>query len=197
MAKKKGNSPYTEEEYQESIDPAFKALLIQQAVINGNNENPYELFNTLLKKQRSKRLYKSGFTKPLSSLALHLEAERDTQHSSKLWRNMKNEAKSEGETASKTKEHEIHHVVAARASDAHVSRRIIFGVGIGINDARNGINLQRAIHRPIHTDNYYFEVNFRLLAIEDALKTTSLTDKESGIEQELQNMALEIENGTF
>ena len=153
--------------------------------------------NSLLKKQRTKRLYTIGSTKPLSALALHLEAERDIQHSSKLWRNMKNEAKANGQTVQKNSDDESHHVVAARAPDAHIARRVIFAVGIGVNDARNGVNLQRAVHRPIHTELYYVEVNARLLATDNALRTASLTAKETGIGQELRAMAQEIENGTF
>ena len=64
MAKKKGSGPYTEEEYEESVDPAFKALLVQQATLYGKGENPYEVLNGLLKKQRTKRLYTKGNTMP-------------------------------------------------------------------------------------------------------------------------------------
>jgi hypothetical protein len=110
---------------------------------------------------------------------------------------MKNAAKASNRVAQKNRDDESHHVVAARAPDAHVARRIIFAVGIGVNDARNGIHLQKSAHRPMHTENYYIEVNARLLATDNALRTDSLTEKEAGIGQELRDMAQEIENGTF
>jgi len=197
MAKKIGNDPYTEAEYSASVDPAFKALLVQQTTVHGNGENPYELLNNLLKKQRSKRLYSNGTTKPMSGLALHLEAERDVGHSSKLWRNMRNSGNTKGQSVTKSSGCESHHVVASRAPDAHIARRIMFGVGIGINDARNGVNLHRIIHHPLHSDSYYVEVNTRLLTIEDALKLSTLADKEAGVGEELRDMAKDMENGTF
>jgi hypothetical protein len=197
MAKKKGSGPYTEEEYKESVDPAFKALLLQQVAIRGNDENPHEILNDLLKKQRTKRLYSQGKTRPTSALALHLEAERDIKHSSKLWRNMKNDAKTNNQTVQKNSGDESHHVVASRDPRAQASRRVIFSVGIGVNDVRNGVNLQRALHRPIHTTEYFAEVDRRLLLAEQQSRRQNPAGRETRIGDELMDMADEIENGIF
>jgi hypothetical protein len=197
MTKKKGSDPYTEEEYNESIDPTFKALLLQQINIRGQDENPHELLNNLLQKQRCKRLYSQGKTLPTTALALHLEAERGIRHSCKLWRNMKHDAKANSEIAQKNSGDESHHLVASRDMRAQVSRRVIFSVGIGINDARNGVNLQRATHRPIHTTEYFVEVDRRLLLTEQIIRGLSVSEREIRIGEELVDMAYEIEDGIF
>jgi len=189
MAKKTGSGPYTEVEYQDSVDPALKGLVMQYV---GDGENPHEVFNELLRQNRSRRLYNAdGQTRPTTALALHLEAERDLRHSVKLARNL---AKS-GE--SKQSGDESHHVVAARAQRAFPARRILFSVGIGVNDARNGINLQGAAHAPIHTMVYYMEVNTRLIETETLVQNDTLESRNEQIGNELVDMAEEIADGVF
>jgi hypothetical protein len=201
LGKKKGTKSYTIQEFESSVDPTFKALLMQEVSRRGNNENPYELFNNLLLKHRRKRLYREGKTLPVSALALHLEAEKNIQHSSKLWRNMRNasnnNASNRNDIVQKQEGEETHHVVASRAPQAAEGRRIIFGIGIGINDTRNGINLQRSVHRPIHSEEYYMEVNFRLINAEKEVHASERKEKEMRIGNELVDMADEIQDGIF
>lgn len=87
--------------------------------------------------------------------------------------------------------------MASRAPQAAEGRRIIFGIGIGINDTRNGINLQRAVHRPIHNEEYYMEVNFRLINAEKEVHASERKEKEMRIGNELVDMADEIQDGIF
>ncbi len=189
MAKKTGTGSYTEVEYRESVDPALKGLVMQQV---GQGQNAHEVFNELLRQNRSKRLYTAdGQTRPVQALALHLEAERDIRHSVKLARNLKKSG------ATKEDGDESHHVVAARARAANLARQIIFAVGIGINDSRNGVNLETAIHRPVHTDVYYMAVNNRLALTRQAIMGEPLEDRHERIGLVLVAIGEEIANRSF
>ncbi len=94
------------------------------------------------------------------AFALYIEAERRIKHSTKLWKNMK----SADQNIEKTSGFESHHIVAAREPEAELSRKIMFSVDIGINDARNGVNVDPEIHKMLHrkNTNYYSVVNFRM-----------------------------------
>lgn len=54
---------------------------------------------------------------------------------------------------------EAHHIVAAGMALAYVSRLRLASVCIGINDAVNGIFLERGYHRSLHTNLYVMKVN--------------------------------------
>ncbi|GLR69360.1 AHH domain-containing protein [Agaribacter marinus] len=196
MAKTQNSSSYTEIEYEEFIDPTFKALLVQRVSSDLGYDNPYELFNSLLHKQRSKRLYSHGKAKSKSALALHLEAVRDISHSSKLWRNMQSQAKKHNLDVKKGRDEDTHHIVAAKDARAQTSRKVMFSAGIGINDFRNGVNLAKEKHRPMHTSEYYMEVDRRLL-LANYVSQDDGTDIEESIGDELLDMADEIANGIF
>lgn len=199
MAKKQKGSTYTEQEFDESLDPSFRALLNQQVKQSGLDINSYELFNNLLKEERGKRLYISGEVGPVSALKLHLEAERSINHSAKLWRNMVNAARTQGLTLLKKSGFENHHVVAARAAEAWRAREIIFNVGIGINDYRNGVHIRgRPEHRDLHADfMYYSKVYGRLFTALKNVKNEIYDVKQEHIGKVLVAMANEIENGIF
>lgn len=173
-------------------------MLNQEIQQSGLNINSYGLFNQLLKEERGKRLYKAGNTKPVSALRLHLEAERNIQHSSKLWRNMKSSAKANDESISKPAEYETYHIAAARAPRADKARGIMFSVGIGINSWENGVNLHHAPHRELHTVVYYIKVNQRLLRAQARSRLEIDNQiKRNTVSNELRAMAEEIEEQIF
>ena len=189
MAKKTGTGPYTEVEYQESVDPALKGLVMQYV---GDGENAHEIFNELLRQNRSARLYTAdGRTRPAQALALHMEAERDLRHSVKLARNLRKAG------STKQEDDESHHVVAARAPNAALARQIIFAVRIGVNDARNGVNLQSAIHRPVHTTVYYMAVNSRLGVTRSSAIGQTLEVRNRRIGRVLVAIGKGISDGSF
>jgi A nuclease family of the HNH/ENDO VII superfamily with conserved AHH len=80
-----------------------------------------------------------------------------------------------------------HHIVAGSAPGAAAARAILQRLGIGINDAANGVFLQGAEHAGIHTTEYYNTVNQAL-----AGATTK-----AQAEQILQSIASGLQNGTF
>lgn len=154
------NEPrYTEDGFERKVDPMLRALLARQVAASGSKENPYELFNRLSEEERHTRLYKDGKTKmTATALSLALESFRTTSNSTKLWRNMQ----AADPNATKADNEDSHHIVAARAIAAAESRKILFNVGIGINDARNGVNYNNKKHCGIHTASYYVKVTMRL-----------------------------------
>jgi hypothetical protein len=123
------------------------------------------VFNRLVQEQHGLRLYKSGQTNLPSNraFALHIEAERRIKHSTKLWRNMR----SADPSVTKPFGYESHHIVASREPEAELSRKVLFSVNIGINDAKNGVNLDAQKHRKIHEKDtkYYTMVNFRMASL--------------------------------
>ena len=195
MAKKPSTGSYSASDYEESVDSGLKALIMQQVT---GGENPHEIFNTLIKQNRCKRLYNSdGATKPVSALALHLEAEKATRHASKLNRNLGKQASMNESITTKQTDDESHHIVAAREPRAALSRRVIFSVGIGINAWQNGININKAAHRPIHTTVYYMEVNRRLATAERACIGESASERHDTIEDGILTMRDEIDDNVF
>lgn len=199
MAKKQTSGAYTKQEFEESLDVTFQALLNQEVQRLGLDINSYELFNQLLLQDRRKRLYKDGKAGPISALRLHLEAERSTGHSAKLWRNMRNAAKQQGLQLLKSCGFESHHVVAARHQEAWQARDLIFSIGIGINDYRNGVNIRKSPeHQELHADfTYYLRVYNRLNRALAEVGGESTSDKNERVGNELIDISDEIEQGIF
>jgi RHS repeat-associated protein len=71
-----------------------------------------------------------------------------------------------------------HHIVAFKDKRAESSRAILESVGMDINDAFNGINLDRKAHQKIHTTAYHEAVNGLLVGTssyaEAAVKLTAI-----------------------
>jgi len=199
MAKKQNTSPYSYEEYEESLDDSFKVLLCQEVVESGLDVNPIELFNRLVIEEKRKRLYLVNGTKPVAALKLHIEAERASRHSIKLLRNMVNESKSRGLRLIKAAEYDTHHVVMSRHPKADRAREIIFNVGIGINDYRNGVNLRRTMHQTLHANvEYYVKVNTKLRrSWMKVKKEKDPNEQQDYIGRSLVSMANEMELGIF
>jgi hypothetical protein len=186
MAKTRISTPYTQQAFEKHVDPQFKALLSQSILNSDSGENPHEIFNQLLKEQHGLRLYKSGQTSLPNNKAysLYIEAERRIRHSAKLWRNMR----SADPKLEKSSEYESHHIVAARIAAAETSRKIMFAANIGINDARNGVNIHKLRHKELHrTDTeYYSVVNFRMLGV--------MGENEQTVGEELVDIGQDIED---
>jgi A nuclease family of the HNH/ENDO VII superfamily with conserved AHH len=133
--------------------------------------NPYETRNSVVVAEAKQRIrYKNGIRAlPYSVLQLFADAERNVRHSDTLARNIQNRTgvvKPLGAPA--------HHIVACTEPLADGSCARIFGWGIGINDADNGVYLpissKSAVaslptatpHGPIHTEKYHLNVFARL-----------------------------------
>jgi hypothetical protein len=58
-----------------------------------------------------------------------------------------------------------HHIVAGAAAGAQQARKKLADLGIGINDAVNGVFLPISQHSPLHTDYYYGAVNAALAGV--------------------------------
>jgi hypothetical protein len=90
-----------------------------------------------------------------------------------------------------------HHIVASSDPRAAFARGVLSGVGININDAKNGVFLPRFlssrnpeemdVHSTIHTNLYYETLNRRL---------SGLTTQEEVIAA-LEAISQELQNGTF
>lgn len=130
----------------------------------------------ILAKKKRTVLYKNGYTLPgMAAALLAAEAVSGIRHSSKLGGNIRKA----NPGTKRPSETDAHHVVAAEASGAHVSRMLIFAVGIGINDPDNGVLLPRykttkipsmpnaSPHQHIHTDLYYANVVTELVGADD------------------------------
>jgi hypothetical protein len=146
--------------------PEIRAAVNQS--LASSSINPITVGNqaTIAKKKRA-ILYKNGYTLPGKAAALlAAEAVSGIEHSQKLGRNLRKVNPS----TTRPLETDAHHVVASEASGARVSRVLIFAVGIGINDADNGVILPRfkttkiasmpdaSPHQHIHTDLYHANV---------------------------------------
>jgi A nuclease family of the HNH/ENDO VII superfamily with conserved AHH len=137
----------------------------------------------ILAKKKRTILYKNGYTLPgMAAALLAAEAVSGIKHSTKLGSNIR---KADPGTK-RPSETDAHHVVAAEASGAHVSRMMIFAVGIGINDPDNGVLLPRykatkiasmpnaSPHQHIHTDMYYANVVTELVSADDKSDSTEI-----------------------
>ena len=139
--------------------------------------NPIAVGNqAIIAKKKRAILYKNGYTLPGKAAALlAAEAVSGIEHSQKLGRNLRKANRN----ATRPLETDAHHVVASEASGARFSRVLIFAVGIGINDADNGVILPRfkmttiasmpnaSPHQHIHTDLYHANVVAELAGADD------------------------------
>jgi hypothetical protein len=80
-----------------------------------------------------------------------------------------------------------HHIVAGSAPGAAEARATLQGLGIGLDDAANGVFLQSAEHASVHTAEYYAAVNRALAAVK----------KRAEAERVLQSIAQGLKSGTF
>jgi len=55
-----------------------------------------------------------------------------------------------------------HHIVAANSKKGEFARSILKKFGIGIDDAVNGVFLDKGVHSKLHTDEYYKNINEQL-----------------------------------
>lgn len=145
--------------------------------------NAYSVRNTaIIARKKRAILYKNGHTLPASAERLLAEAQSNIQHSRKLGRNLR-QANSGATRVAGT---DAHHIVAREAAAAHPLRVLIFAVGIGINDADNGVVLPRgkgtsvpglsgaAPHQHIHTATYHANVVTELYAADDVRDATEI-----------------------
>ena len=138
--------------------------------------NAYSVRNTaIIARKKRSILYKNGYTLPASAERLLAEAQGSIRHSRKLGRNLRQAHP----TTTRPAGTDAHHIVASDAVAAHPSRVLIFAVGIGINDADNGVVLPRgknmpvaslpdaAPHQHIHTSTYHANVVAELYGADD------------------------------
>ena len=135
--------------------------------------NAYEMRNALLETRRKARVrYENGKTLPASAAKLQADADRKARHSRILSRNIE---RSTGVV--RHVEADAHHIVAATDKRAKQSRSLLFGWGIGINDADNGVYMPKkwsskvpgmeeaTAHEVIHTEDYHLAVEARLIEV--------------------------------
>ncbi len=187
--------------------PIPNAPAIRSAVnrtLASSQVNPVAAGNqAMLATKKRNVLYKNGFTLPGTAAALlAAEALSGIEHSTKLGGNIRKAELKKNPKYTRPTETDAHHVVAAEASAADVSRTIIFGVGIGINDRDNGVVLPRyktttiasmpqaSPHQHIHTDLYYANVVTALVGAQD------MSDQKQ-IRVILRSIARRLENGQF
>ncbi|WP_169816721.1 AHH domain-containing protein [Dyella thiooxydans] len=153
---------------------AMTAAINQSLATSGLNA--YSVRNTgIIAKKKRSILYKNGHTLPASAERLLAEAQSNVQHSRKLGRNLQRA----NPNATRPAGTDAHHIVAREAAAAHPSRVLIFAVGIGINDADNGVVLPRgknaripglsgaAPHQHVHTATYHANVVAELYSADD------------------------------
>lgn len=160
--------------------PVTNAPWVRAAInqsLASSSINPIAVGNrVIIAKKKREILYRNGYTLPGKAAALlAAEALSGIAHSQKLGGNIR---KANPQT-SRPSETDAHHIVAAEASGARVSRTLIFAVGIGINDADNGVILPRfkatkiasmpnaSPHQHIHTDIYHATVVAELAGADD------------------------------
>lgn len=197
---KETSSGSTEEIFASPIPnaPVVRAAVNQS--LASSSVNPIAIGNqVIIAKKKRAILYKNGYTiSGKAASLLHAEAVSGIEHSLKLGRNL-------GKAHSSTKrplETDAHHVVAAEAATAHPSRVLIFAVGVGINDADNGVILPRhkttaistmpnaSPHQHIHTLVYHTNVIAELYAADD-------TSDEQEVRGILRSIASRLVNGQF
>lgn len=140
---------------------------------NASDVNSYSLRNAILIQEEKARVeYKNGVTLPTSvRVLLANAANKGYNHRRTLSRNIV-------AATSKSRPGNVcaHHIVALGDPEARSSRALLFGWGIGINDADNGVFLpskkgglldypDAARHTPRHEPAYHLAV-FRTLSLE-------------------------------
>ena len=83
--------------------------------------------------------------------------------------------------------HDAHHIVAKNARPADPAYLKLQELGIGINDAANGVFLERAKHQHLHDKQYYEAVNRALAGAKSKAEA----------EQILRSIAQRLQSGTF
>jgi hypothetical protein len=183
------------DEFSEPVEGLLDLTINANRIAANGGGNGYPERNAIVVEEAKQRIrYRNGITAlPYSAQALLADAEREVRHSDTLARNIRNAtgvAKPTGAAA--------HHIVATGEPLAEGSRLRLFGWGIGINDADNGVYLpnsadaaipglpQATQHRPIHTEKYYINVYARLrLASDPAAGRTRLramkADMQAGV----------------
>ncbi len=79
---------------------------------------------------------------------------------------------------------DAHHIVAKNAVGADAARAVLKYFGIGVDEAVNGVALNRAAHQGVHTADYYARTNRRLEAAKKA--------GEVAVRQELRTIGAEL-----
>lgn len=160
----------------EAADRILQITVAANQIAAGDwQANPYEMRNALLETRRLARVrYKNGVTLPASAAKLRADAGRNVRHSRILARNIRNAT---GEI--RHAEADAHHIVARLDAGAQRSRILLFGWGIGINDADNGMYMPKkrtskvpglelsTAHENIHTFRYHLAVETRLRFVTD------------------------------
>lgn len=170
MSKKTGNAASLAPDLDTPADILNLTIASNRVASNGRNFNSYDVRNSLLVKQQKARVrYQNGVTLPTSAEVLLANAERkDYNHRRSLSTNI-TRATAQGRPADVC----AHHIVALGDSEAENSRLLLYGWGIGINDADNGVFLPRygkglpgnpnaAHHNPHHAATYHITVFYQL-----------------------------------
>jgi len=122
-----------------------------------------------VKQAKARVLYKNGYTLPTGAATLLANAQRrEYNHRRTLSRNIVAAAGQARPAAACA-----HHIVALKDGEAARSRTLLFRMGIGINDADNGVFLpsgqtgiaghpSAAHHTSYHSPEYHYEVFVRL-----------------------------------
>lgn len=182
----------------ECVPIDWRGLRVQAAAICRHG-NGYAAVNDLVLEERKERIrYRNGKTLPASAKRLLADARRDVRHSVTLSRNLLVAGEQRPANVA------AHHIVARRDQAADLSRKLIFGWGIAINDVDNGVflprwkrsvvsSLPKAIkHSVVHTERYHLEVLFRL----DAVARLDPKNRQAG-RQALKTIKSELVDGTF
>lgn len=171
----------------------------------------YEVDNRLRQEDiREKICYENGMTMPPRAKEMFMQALRadlafraNSGHARLLRRNMV-DAGTRPPDAKPTGHVSAHHIVASLDEDASDSRVILFGWGIAINDADNGVFLPRyrvssvpqdpkaTKHSDVHTKVYHHQVFIRL----DAAADVNAEDQKVG-RSALRKIKGELLQGTF
>jgi hypothetical protein len=168
-----------------NLDP-FKQALPEAGRIRASGAraprgvNAHAVANAqFIDRRKTEIRYKNGRTLPTSARKLLADARsRELKHSAVLSNNMMDSGQTRPDDVA------AHHIVAWQHRDAFPSQRLLFGWGIGINDADNGVYLPRfrksAVpslpqahkHSSLHTWVYYTQVFGRLVLIEPERKNS-------------------------
>ena len=163
----------TEASAQEIVELTIAA---NEMAMNDAHINAYEARNArLLERKKNRVCYLNGYTQPPASVEKLLANAEDLayNHRRTLARNV-----TKVEQAPRPSASCAHHIVALADKEARRSRQRIFGWGIGINDADNGVFLPRdgaglpgypnaAHHTPHHRVRYHLQVWMRLQRASD------------------------------
>jgi hypothetical protein len=192
----------TEEIYAASIPGgAEMRAVVNQSVASSSSVNPIAAGNqAILSSKKREILYKNGYTIPGKAAALlAAEAVSGIEHSAKLGGNIAKVELKKNANWQRHTEMDAHHVVAAEAIAADIPRKLMFGVGIGINDRDNGVLLPRyattqvatmpnaSPHQHIHTALYYSNVVTAFYRVQDKKDEQQIRTLLKSIAQRLQN----------